>query len=90
MSYKFKYHPDNWIGKDSSYLATYAEFMEENPEFPLIENEFLELKQSIDSDGNLENDLELIKELSPGSFSGIKQRDLTPYAALIAAINNLE
>ncbi len=40
--YIFKYHPDNDIYRNGVFVATYAEFMSANPEFPLIEGEFVE------------------------------------------------
>lgn len=40
--YIFKYHPDNTIYRNGSYISTYAEFMADNPNFPLKEGDFFE------------------------------------------------
>jgi len=74
--YIFKYHPDNVIYRNGTYVSTFPQFMAENAEFPLIEGEFFEYS---------EDGLDLI---SP-SGNHSNQADLAPYADLIAAIELL-
>ncbi len=81
MSYKFKYHPDGVVCRNGTWGMPYNEFISANPDFPLKEGEFMELKEN--------NELEIISEFTRGSFSGIKQEDLSPYQNLIDAIYNL-
>jgi hypothetical protein len=45
MSYIFKYHPDNVIYLNGAYHSTFAEFIEVNPDFPIVEGVFFELKE---------------------------------------------
>lgn len=40
--YKFKYHPDGVVCINGLWGVPYAEFMNANPDFPLIEGQFLE------------------------------------------------
>lgn len=81
MTYKFKYHPDGVICRNGQWGIPYDDFIAVYPDFPLSRGAFMELKEN--------GELESIEELSPGSFSGIKQYDLSLYQDLITAINNL-
>lgn len=72
--YIFKYHPDNAIYIKGVCKCAYAEFMEQNPNFPLIQGQFLEYR----NDG-----LDLIN--NEGHHVGVNVAD---YQDLITAINN--
>ncbi len=74
--YKFKYHPDNIICRNGEYKP-YAQFMSENPSFPMPEGNFFELKQN----GSFEI-------ITNGNHTKIK--DLEPYQELIQAIEVLD
>ncbi len=54
--YIFKYHPDNTIYVNGTYNSKFSEFMAENPDFPLIENQFFEYSNNkfsiINSEGH--------------------------------------
>lgn len=74
--YIFKYHPDNVIYRNGFYHATYAEFMAQNPMFPLVEGQYFEYGQ---------DKFALINE--HGHHINVSTDD---YTTLITAINNLE
>jgi hypothetical protein len=80
MSYIFKYHPDNVICRNGVCGIPYAEFMENHPDFPLVEGEFFEYRYDA---------FEIIKIIG-NTYIGIIQNDLQPYKNLINAINDLE
>lgn len=48
MSYIFKYHPDNTIYRNGEYIGTLEEFLNDNDNFPIIENQFFEFKENGD------------------------------------------
>lgn len=77
MTYKFKYHPDNVIYKDGAFHKPFAQFMADNPTFPITEGQFFEFK----NDGSLE----LIHNVN-GTYTHETVKDLTPYQDLITAI----
>lgn len=81
MTYKFKYHPDNAIYKDGAFHKPFAQFIADNPGFPIIQGQYFELKTN--------GSLELIKEVitpSNTTYSHEIVEDLTPYQDLITAI----
>ena len=73
--YIFKYHPDNVIYKNGSYISTYGEFMAINPLFPLVEGNFLEYG--------------LDKFVTINSQGHDVPADIADYAGLIQAIGVL-
>lgn len=75
----FKYHPDNLIFRNNAFYKSFADFNVENPNFPIIEGEFFEYKES--------GEFELIINFN-GTFTGIKRNPLG-FQGLIDAINNL-
>jgi hypothetical protein len=54
--YIFKYHPDGQIYINNSYFADYADFIAANPNFPISEGQFLEIRDgaadTIDAEGH--------------------------------------
>ena len=81
--YNFKYHPDNVIlrnnGENERPLITpYADFMVENPDFPIIQGEYFEYGE----DG-------AFYKIISGSGFLVTGEDLEQYLPLINAINNL-
>ena len=73
--YIFKYHPDNVIYRNGSYISSYAEFMVINPTFPLVEGNFLEYG--------------LDKFVTINSQGHDVAANIEDYQSLISAINSL-
>lgn len=72
--YIFKYHPDNVIYRNGTYVSTFAEFKELNPDFPIVEGQFFEYSS---------NGFVAINEEGHNI-------EAAPDVTLIEAINNLE
>jgi len=80
MAYRFKYHPDGWIGKNNKYYLSYDDFTAAHSGFPISKGQFFELK----TNGTLET-----ISLEEDTYTGRTQGDLTPYNSLLIAINNI-
>lgn len=78
MPYKFKYHPDNWIGINGIPSYPFAEFIEVYPDFPITEGNFFEYHN--------DKRLEIIHSTSTGTFVGTYPQNLAPYGNLISAL----
>lgn len=81
MAYIFKYHPDNVIYYNGSFLASFDNFIAENSTFPIIENEFFEYKGGVD--------LLLINANEHGTFESVAPDNIGEFSELIEAINKL-
>lgn len=79
MTYKFKYHPDGWIGINGQYYKTFAEFKKEKKSFPLDENDYCEFLEN--------HEFYRIVNIN-GTWCGKKQ-DVKTVKKLIVAINKL-
>lgn len=75
----FIYHPDNVIFRNGFFYKTYTDFTADNPDFPIIEGEFFELKD----DGSFS-----IMFNFNGTYTHIPRNSIG-YQPLINAINNL-
>lgn len=79
MVYKFKYHPDGWIGLNGEYYKTFAEFRKLKKTFPLEEGEFCEMLVA--------GEFYTIRKIN-GTWTSFKE-DKKTFSKLIKAINKL-